>query len=145
MCFGCKSKPEPDSADGPPLRQTVIRNPNLFRTPTFEQGRARRASGRRESHASGHSPSESLRQYDGEEERQRNLSTVSPGYTPSEKRYSTNNAGDDEVAPVGATAAGTETEVGTESTSTAAAAPGPAPEIKGLEEGHRRGGDGVIR
>ncbi|ERF71866.1 hypothetical protein EPUS_01781 [Endocarpon pusillum Z07020] len=146
MCFGSKSKPEPDAADGPPLRQTVIRNPNLFRTPTFDQGRARRASGRRESPASGHSPSESLRNYDGAEERLRNLSTVSPGYTPSEKRYSTNNAGDDEVAPVVATRAGTETDVGTESASTSTAvAPAPAPEIKGLEGGDRRSGDGVIR
>lgn len=139
MCFGSKPKPEPDSTDGPPVRQTVVKNPNLFRTPTFEQGRARRASGRRESHASGHSPSESLRDYDGEEERQRNLSTVSPGHAPSEKRYST-NLGGDEVAPVVATNAGS-ADVGIESTATAmATAPAPTPEIKGLERG-----DGVIR
>lgn len=76
------------------------------------------------------------------------MSSVSPGYSPSERRYSTNNAGDDEVVPVVATGAGTETDVRTESTSTSTAvatSPTPAPEIKGLEGRGRRSGDGVIR
>ncbi len=132
MCFGSKSKPEPDSTDGPPVRQTVVKNPDLFRTPTFEQGRVLRTSGRKESHASGHSPSESLRNYDGGDEMQRHMSTVSPGHAPSEKRYST-NAGGDEVTPVAAT--GAVTDAGIASTATAS-----TPEVKGLDAGN-----GVIR
>jgi hypothetical protein len=89
MCFGSKSKPD-DTDTGPPVRQTEVKNPDLFRTPTFQQGKERRSSARRESHASGHSPSESLHL---EEE------MVSPGHAPTEQRYSTNE-GADEAPPV---------------------------------------------
>jgi hypothetical protein len=89
MCFGSKSKPD-DTDTGPPIRHTEVKNPDLFRTPTFQQGKERRASARRESRASGHSPSESL--HFAEE-------TVSPGHAPTEQKNST-NGGADEAPPV---------------------------------------------
>jgi len=88
MCFGSKSKPD-DTDAAPPVRQTEVKNPNLFRTPTFQKGKERRASARRESHASGHSPSESLHFAD---------ETVSPGHAPTEQRNSANE-GEDEAPP----------------------------------------------
>ena len=81
MCFGSKDKGDatgPTEA-GPPVRQTVIRDPNLFRTPTFEQSKALREGGRRESRASGHSPSESIQH---EEKRTSTVIPEEPEVTP---------------------------------------------------------------
>jgi hypothetical protein len=119
MCFGSKSSGDASGpADsGPPARQTQIKNPDLFRTPTFEQGKALR----RESTASGHSPSHSIR-----EETVRNMSTVSPGHISSEKRRGTV---EDEVSPIEGTEAGNGTTAATE-----LSAPTTSPEIQGLKE-----------
>lgn len=55
MCFGSKSQSDPT----PPARKTEIKNPDMFRTPTFEPSSSNKDA-RRESRVSGHSPSESI-------------------------------------------------------------------------------------
>lgn len=132
MCFGSKSKG--DSTDpteaGPPARQTEVKDPNLFRTPTFEPSKALRMGGRRKSRASGHSPSESIHSVErrGRTSTSNMSPTVSPGTVPDEKMDVRTELGD-EIVP----------------TSNAAGAGMTAPEIQGLVEAERRGGEVVIR
>jgi hypothetical protein len=128
MCFGSKSGG--DDTTTPPARRTEVKNPDMFRTPTFDQGREPgHEDGRRGSYASGHSPSQSIR-----EDKTRDASAAGrPGSDGKEKPKRTTDEVTESMKPTGAVMA---TDIG------AGAA---TPEMQGIPPVGRAGGDGIVR
>jgi hypothetical protein len=129
MCFGSKSGGD-DTTTTPPARRTEVKNPDMFRTPTFDQGREPgHDDGRRGSYASGHSPSQSIR-----EDKTRDASAAGcPGRDGKEKPTRTTDEVTESMEPAGAVIA---TDIGAGTA---------APEIQGMGSVGRTGGDGIVR